>query len=1770
MAKEFDKAPDSFNSKPINWGKVSTQPGGEYDTYSGDTAAPIDWSSMMQQAEEERKKREEEARKQAEEAAKQQEQQQKQPSSNPIMAFLEKIGGEGGIAEKVMADPARGLAGFAARVPQTLAQGAEFLGDSVENKDSFVGKAARVLPGANVALGAYDTAKEEARKSGIQVDQPSPLSKGLHDFSRQSEAWLQENTQLNREDADNKVLYDVGSGVGSIAQSIGLALVSGGSSLIPSAVTGLQQAGSLYSEAQDKGMERSQAQNVATFGGAIEAGLEKLGLDEFLKPGKTLLRKVITQTFSEGIQEATQQLGENATRKYGGIAPEQDLTENVAYSGALGMVLGGGAGFALTTTQKNQIYDAAMQDGLKPDQAGEIVRRLELAAPQVALALPAPAQEAVLNLGAGSQMPGTMNPDQMVGGANVTVQDSPQFAAITERINQIDAKLAGFKQGGLSTISAQTASTLQKERAALSAQLPTAPAASDLVQVDVNPVSPMVRVDENNNIIPEPAPQPVDASALKANRTTPTELQSSKLDNAKKTEASTIANDYAGELSDFQKQTGGVALIPNEDGSGQIRQSSNPKWYQDFYKENRRAPTKAEMLDIAHDRLVSGEAEQDTNTATVHRYQKLYQEHRDSTPTLSEEVTMPFLKKGGSVPIRDSLLARYKTNLPEINKAYEMILGKNAPKTNVPRSVDAVFRNGAMAYYYNDLVKFTDSTTSVVPGHELTHHIVNTLLSTAEVKQLYNLVNGNALISHHEAQERLSDAFGQYLQNKGMFKDARTGLKGRVGRLVEMFDNLMYRLRSLFGKGRTLRKVFDQWEAGSLKERQKIRPSEARSQFMYSDTDTSLIDKPQKVIENGTLVTSNKPTINKIESPLKKKVKEPTTALEKLDTKIVSGKDLEPTIKEQVKVTLKKADVQLIDKYSAVGKLAKEYERMTGAALPADDNPYINMRLHAGLTEAINQKLEGLGEILQSAPNPKDLERAGVLRRILTDRSGIENPLTQQEAQAAQDELESKMGEKRWQQTQKAIDDVIKYHDQLLTMMKEGGIISQEAYDGIKANNQNYFTKFDVVDYLVDNHQNLAPGKSFNVASQDVIKAQKGTDKSILSPIESTVRQTAKIMDLISRNDTIGKLVALKDVMKDDIVAYDGKATIPSTMEKISYFEDGQKKDYLVPKDIGEAVKRLNKQQVDMITNIARQQAGLFRTGVTGANLGFALISNPIRDVQSLAINSDSMNLAQLPYYWLKGFAQGITKGKTYREFMAAGGGQGGQFRQDAIPSTARDLTDNKAQKAWRTVTSPGKLLGLIPTIESIGNKFELAPRLAEFNAAKRKGASSREAAFKARNVTVDFSKSGEVGQVLNQFVPFLNARAQGTINTLTAFKKHPVRSSLRAGILIALPAILAYMHNMKDYEEEYDSIPDYVKGDNFIIIFGKGRDEEGNLTQVVKIPKGEVGKIVANPIEAFMDALHGKAPLDYAGMVLQLGSNLSPLDFANNGKLALNRTIGGAMPPVVKAMVEHFANYSYYQDRPLVSDSLKKLPKNEQVYDSTTEVARRIGAVTGQSPILIDNSIRNITGGIFTQFTPEGLKRGTVGRIIGAPGNALEQKFYDKYNDVQEQRASASKKINAALGENDEGKADSIAEDYNKYLEEAFKGMDVSGSEKFTEMVEASKLNLTSASKKQRLKNIEKKSGQETGGIKLTGNNNTKKETAAKAKLTSNASSGGSRASSGTKAKKPASIRTASVRAPSGKSGLKATAMKTLKILPFKQLAIRRLTPNKPKKLVA
>jgi len=814
------------------------------------------------------------------------------------------------------------------------------------------------------------------------------------------------------------------------------------------------------------------------------------------------------------------------------------------------------------------------------------------------------------------------------------------------------------------------------------------------------------------------------------------------------------------------------------------------------------------------------------------------------------------------------------------------------------------------------------------------------------------------------------------------------------------------------------------------------------------------------------------------DNPIKASIaQEDQTPLEKLDEKIVQGKDLLPTRKERAKKILNDAEIQLVDKYSPIADLGKAYKKLTGEALSVEKDPYVAARLYAGVTGKINQQLEEFQQVLKNAPDIKALEQAGVLRRILTDRSGIDNPLTQQEALAAQDELKAKLGDKKWQQTQDAVDKVIKFHDSLLKALAENGIISKEAYASIKENNQNYFTKFDVIDHLLTNSDRIAAGNSFNVASQDVVKRQKGTTKSILSPVESTIRQAAKTIALIERNQVGQKVAALSTVKGLDMVRELGPdETVPGDMEKISTFENGQKKDYIVPKAIGEAFKRLNRQQADLMTRVARRQASLLRTGATSANLGFALISNPIRDIQSLAFNSKNMTVVSLPYWWLRGLTSAISQNESYQEFIRSGGGQSGQFAMEDVPHTVKRLEESKAARIGRTITNPKQLFGVLNAIEAVGNKIELAPRLGEFQAAQRKGKTSLEAAYDSRNVTVDFSKSGEVGMVLNQWVPFLNARAQGTINVISSVKDHPVKSAFTAAAIAILPAILSYLHNRKEYPEELDSIPGYVKDNNFIIIYGKNRDADGNLTQVVKIPKGEVGKIITNPIEGYMEHLYNNKPLDYAAIALDLGSNMSPIDFSTQGQFKPGRALGSVLPPGVKALVEALANYSFYNDQPLVQGKLAELPAREQSYSSTSDVAKFIGDKTGYSPIKIDNAIRDMTGGLFNQATPKGLKQGTVGRIIGAPGNQLKTEFYDKYNTLKAEQASASNKINEAISNGDTSKAQDIAAQHNKKVDQAFGSFNFDNAPDLQDQATGLKINLTDRSINQRKTNIENK----------------------------------------------------------------------------------------------
>lgn len=767
---------------------------------------------------------------------------------------------------------------------------------------------------------------------------------------------------------------------------------------------------------------------------------------------------------------------------------------------------------------------------------------------------------------------------------------------------------------------------------------------------------------------------------------------------------------------------------------------------------------------------------------------------------------------------------------------------------------------------------------------------------------------------------------------------------------------------------------------------------------------------------------------------------------------------------------------QLVDRLAPLNRLRKQVEAETGQKLAFADDPYKLARVSAGREGKMSLKLEELGSIYREADNPNILKEMGVLRRITTDRSGIKNPVPLDVAQKRLTQLEAELGPEKFKQYNEVVDKVIKFNDDTLKYLADNGIISKESYAAIKKNNQNYFAKFDVVDYLLENGDNMKRGNSFNVARQDLIKAQKGTEAKIADPLEANIRQLVKAIDTVERNRVGQALYKLKDT--GFVTEFTG-GTVPKDAAKISVFIDGKKTDLLVPEEVGEAFKALDEKQMDFITRwIAGPQTRLLRAGATGLNVGFS-VTNALRDFKNLSLNSQYIPIVKLLPAWVGGLKSSLLRGfpgidDTYRKFLAGGGGQStffGRAAGDVADEAQRQL---KGGAAWKTITKPSELLGLRKIIEAVGETAELAPRLAEFKAAQKAGKGLEEAAFAGRDVTTDFAVKGSVSKVMNNWIPFLTARIGGARITLKAIKENPKRALTVGTFLVGLPAVATYVHNRQYFSEEFDEIPNYIKDNNFVIIYGKGRDADGNLTDVIRIPKGDFDKLLANPLENFMDAANGRDSKNFLQVATQALSDFSPIEFAKNGNLSGTAVIGSALPPAVKAVAEYQTNYSFFREAPLVSERLADLPNSEQVYDSTSGLARTIGGVTGGSPIKIDNAIRNLTGGGAKQFTePLTLGDQISGRVKGVKGNQIETDFYDLRAKVEPKKNLANKRVSEAVRAGRDDEARKIAQEYNQELEKQFSSFNRQFYDRLSPEIkdryEKLKINLTDRSIKSR-----------------------------------------------------------------------------------------------------
>lgn len=299
-----------------------------------------------------------------------------------------------------------------------------------------------------------------------------------------------------------------------------------------------------------------------------------------------------------------------------------------------------------------------------------------------------------------------------------------------------------------------------------------------------------------------------------------------------------------------------------------------------------------------------------------------------------------------------------------------------------------------------------------------------------------------------------------------------------------------------------------------------------------------------------------------------------------------------------------------------------------------------------------------------------------------------------------------------------------------------------------------------------------------------------------------------------------------------------------------------------------------------------------------------------------------------------------------------------------------------QAKKLGQPLGNVGSYLGGV--LEKVSDKAEMSTRMGEFylaynNAKKGKvkqlvktadgkhkkvnaaPMSEKEAleyaANCARNVTLDFSRSGSVGRQVNRWVPFFNANLQGAdkmvhllIDPATREKSAMALTSM-AAFTVALWALqIGY-----DDPEKRRKMNAGVRYSNWLIPVGEER--------YIKLPKPqEAGVTFASMLEALLDMWYLKEP----GAATKWARE------------AIDTVFPEIMPTIIAPYFEWRANYNMLTGKPVVANRLLRLKNEDQYTPSTTELSKYISKklsgtwldnTIGMSPIKIDNTIRGYGG---------------------------------------------------------------------------------------------------------------------------------------------------------------------------------------------------------------
>ena len=517
----------------------------------------------------------------------------------------------------------------------------------------------------------------------------------------------------------------------------------------------------------------------------------------------------------------------------------------------------------------------------------------------------------------------------------------------------------------------------------------------------------------------------------------------------------------------------------------------------------------------------------------------------------------------------------------------------------------------------------------------------------------------------------------------------------------------------------------------------------------------------------------------------------------------------------------------------------------------------------------------------------------------------------------------------------------------IVNILQQQGLISKDLAGKLRKYKHYCPMYRDMSDGITDMDEMIGTIGVFNKGggyanvSNGIKRIEGGGKRPILDPITSLSQMAVSMISKCERNDVAKTFVKLGQDFAGlgDVVVRDPtlKHADPTAFA-FTVWQNGEQVAYRTMPEIYDALTNNDAQTNRFTIKMASSIAQTLRTGAT-ISPSF-IVRNLLRDTMSATVNSKTG--FYLPFVDNVRGAWKLHFDKEFSaEYHASGASMSTYMRADA--DSSRDLTKELLGHKYDSYPVVVKQVRQLISYawhkyEKFGNLIEDSTRAGEFRRARNQGLSIDQAGQLAREITLDFSRHGKKGQMINKYVPFFNATIQGTDKFIRTFKDNPMRAILNTVIWIVLPSLGLWAINHDD--DWYKELDENTKYTNWAIPLPGGTH--------LLIPKPqEVGILFGSGIEAVLNQMTGTDPHGMKEWARQYAEAMTP----------------SLYPAVVRPLIEWMTNYSFWTGRNLVPASLQKAPSEMQFTSYTSELAKSLGDTwlaksIKLSPIAIDNWI--------------------------------------------------------------------------------------------------------------------------------------------------------------------------------------------------------------------